>query len=303
MDLPRPYRLQELAELLGREFVGDADHPVTGINEIHRVRDGDLVFVDHPKYYETALHSTATTILIDEKVEAPKGKGLILSEDPFSDLNKLTHHFDPYRSWAECDGRPQEVGEDSVLHPSVVVGDQVRIGKDCRIGPGVVLGHGTVLGDRVVVQPHTVLGSDAFYYKNQESGRQRMYSCGWTELEDDVELGASCTIDRGVTDRTLIGAGSKLDNQVHIGHDTLVGKNCLLASQVGISGCVTLEDEVVLWGQVGVIPDVTIGSGAELFGQAGVSKDLEGGKAYLGSPAEEAREKFKQYAALRRSVK
>jgi UDP-3-O-[3-hydroxymyristoyl] glucosamine N-acyltransferase len=300
MDLPRPYRLQELAELLGRDPVGDPDHEVMGINEIHRVREGDLVFVDHPKYYDTALQSAATTVLIDQQVEAPEGKALIISEDPFGDLNVLTRHFDPYRPFEECDGRAEAVGEGSILHPSAVVGDRVRIGKDCRIGPGVVLGHGTVLGDRVVVQANAVVGSDAFYYKEQKGVRTRMYSCGSTELRDDVEIGAACTIDRGVTDRTVIGEGSKLDNQVHIGHDTLIGKNCLFASQVGISGCVTIEDEVILWGQVGVIPDVTIGAGAVLYGQAGVSKDLEGEKAYMGSPAGDAREVFKQYAALRR---
>ncbi len=300
MDLPRPYSIQELAELLGRDYVGDPEHPIHGINEIHRVRAGDLVFVDHPKYYETALQSAATTILIDQKVEPPEGKALILSEDPFSDLNILTRRFDPYRPWTESDGTAESVGENSLIHPSVHIADGVRIGKDCRIDPGVSLGPGTVLGDRVTVQANSVIGSDAFYYKGRANGRERMHSCGWTELEDDVEIGAACTIDRGVTDRTRIGAGSKLDNQVHIGHDSLIGQNCLLASQVGISGCVTIEDEVVLWGQVGIIPDVTIGKGAELYGQAGISKDLEGGKAYLGSPAEEAREKFRQYAALRR---
>lgn len=296
MDLPRNYRLQEIAELLGRRFVGDPEHPVKGINEIHRVRKGDLVFVDHPKYYKTALHSAATTILIDQETEVPNGKGLILSEDPFNDLNTLTRHFDPYRSWTQCEGRPEERGEGSSIHPSATIGDRVRIGRDCEIGPGVVLGPGTLLGDRVVVQANSVIGSDAFYYK----GRERMHSCGWTELEEDVEIGAACTIDRGVTDRTSIGAGSKLDNQVHIGHDTLIGKNCLFASQVGISGCVTVEDEVVLWGQVGIIPDVRIGHGAVLYGQAGVSKDLEGEKSYLGSPAGDAREVFKQYAMLKR---
>ncbi|MFB6258266.1 MAG: LpxD N-terminal domain-containing protein [Flavobacteriales bacterium] len=299
MDLPRSYSIQELADILGREYQGDPEHPVRGINEIHRVRKGDLVFVDHPKYYDTALQSAATTILIDQAVELPDGKALILSQDPFSDLNVLTQHFDPYRPWIECSGEPEAVGEACVIHPSVHIADGVRIGRDCRIEPGVVLGPGTVLGDRVVVQANSVIGSDAFYYKGRANGRQRMHSCGWTELQDDVEIGAACTIDRGVTDHTRIGAGSKLDNQVHIGHDTLIGKNCVLASQVGISGCVNIEDEVVLWGQVGIIPDVTIGKGAELYGQAGVSKDLEGGKAYLGSPAEEAREKFKQYAALR----
>jgi UDP-3-O-[3-hydroxymyristoyl] glucosamine N-acyltransferase len=299
MKLPRPHSIQELAELLGREFVGDPEHQVLGINEIHRVSEGDLVFVDHPKYYESALQSAATTVLIDQRVEVPEGKALILSEDPFSDLNELTRRFDPYHPWAECSGEAEAIGEGSFVHPSVNIADSVRIGRDCRIDPGVTLGPGTILGDRVVIQANSVIGSDAFYYKGREKGRERMHSCGWTELEDDVEIGSLCSIDRGVTDRTRIGAGSKLDNQVHLGHDCLIGKNCLFASQVGISGCVTIEDEVVLWGQVGVIPDVTIGRGAEIYGQAGISKDLEGGRAYLGSPAEDAREKFKQFAALR----
>lgn len=300
MDLPRPYRLDEIAELLGREYVGEPEHEVRGINEIHRVREGDLVFVDHPKYYRKALESAATTILIDQKQECPDGKALLLSDDPFGDLNALTRRFDPYRSWEECDGRAQEIGEGSYVHPSVHIGDGVRIGKDCRIDPGVVLGPGTVLGDRVLIQPHSVIGSDAFYYKDRKGSRERMHSCGSTWIADDVEIGTLCSIDRGVTDRTVIGKGSKLDNQVHIGHDSLIGANCILASQVGIAGCVTVEDDVLLWGQVGIAPDLRIGKGAVLFAQAGVSKDLKEGGTYFGTPAEEARQKYKQLAALRR---
>ena len=126
-----------------------------------------------------------------------------------------------------------------------------------------------------------------------------MHTCGGVKIEDNVEIGALCTIDAGVSGITKIGKGTKLDNQVHIGHDTVVGENCLMAAGVGLAGCVRVKNNVILWGQVGCASDVTIGDGAIVLAQSGVSKDLEGGKTYFGSPCGEVRDKFKEMAALR----
>jgi UDP-3-O-[3-hydroxymyristoyl] glucosamine N-acyltransferase len=127
-----------------------------------------------------------------------------------------------------------------------------------------------------------------------------MISCGRVIIENQVEIGALCTIDKGVSGDTVIGHGSKLDNQVHIGHDTVIGKNCLFAAQVGVAGVVTIEDDVILWGQVGVQKDLTIGKGAVILGKSGVSKSLAGGKVYFGAPVEEARDKWKELALIRK---
>ncbi|MFY7728115.1 MAG: UDP-3-O-(3-hydroxymyristoyl)glucosamine N-acyltransferase, partial [Flavobacterium sp.] len=145
-----------------------------------------------------------------------------------------------------------------------------------------------------------VLGGDAFYYKKRPEGFDQLISCGRVVIEDNVGIGALCTIDKGVTGDTTIGAGTKIDNQVHIGHDTIIGKKCLIASQTGIAGCVVVEDEVTMWGQVGVTSAITIGTKAVIQAQTGVGKSLEGGKVYFGSPAEESREKLKQMAYVKR---
>lgn len=300
MKFERVYTLQEIAALIGCEFVGDPNHQVTGINEIHRVEEGDLMFVDHPKYYQKALNSAATTILIDQTVDCPEGKGLIISERPFDDYNKLTKRFAPTVPWTQPVGQNTVIDPSAVIYPNVTIGHDVTIGKNVVLHPGVVIGDRCILEDNVVVGSNSVIGHYAFYYKKKSTGYDRMHSCGAVHLHENVEVGALCTIDAGVSAMTIVGAGTKIDNQVHIGHDTVVGKNCLMAANVGIAGCARVEDDVILWGQVGVVSDVTIGKGAVVYGQSGVGRDLEGGKSYLGSPCGEARGKFRELAALKK---
>ncbi|MGY6560736.1 MAG: UDP-3-O-(3-hydroxymyristoyl)glucosamine N-acyltransferase [Luteibaculaceae bacterium] len=298
MRLQEAKTLREIASFLGASFYGEPNHKITGINEIHVVEPGDLVFVDHPKYYEKALNSAATTILINKEVEFPEGKAILVSADPFKDFNKLTKHFGPERLFS---AEPSyQVGENTTLAPNVVIGEQVKIGSNCKIGPNVVIYQNTVIGDNVIIHAGAIIGGDAFYYQKREGVYHKMHTCGRVVIENDVEIGAATTIDRGVTGDTTIGAGTKIDNHVHIGHDTQVGKNCLFAAQVGIAGCVVIRDNVVLWGQVGVPSDLEIGDGAVVLGQSGLTKDLEGGKTYFGSPAEEARKKFTELAMIRK---
>jgi UDP-3-O-[3-hydroxymyristoyl] glucosamine N-acyltransferase len=157
----------------------------------------------------------------------------------------------------------------------------------------------TIIGDNVIIGANSVIGHFAFYYKKKEDGYNRLHTCGGVEIQSYVEIGALCTIDAGVTGITRIGMGTKLDDQVHIGHDTIVGENCLMASGVGIAGCVKIENSVILWGQVGCASDVVIGEGAVVYAQSGISKDLEPGKTYFGSPCIEAKDKFKEMVAIR----
>jgi UDP-3-O-[3-hydroxymyristoyl] glucosamine N-acyltransferase len=273
---------------------------VTGINEIHKVVPGDLVFVDHPKYYDKALQSAATTVLINQKVQRPEGKALLFSDDPCRDFNALNRHFSPWKMTSAMRGEHVQIADSTQVHPSACIGNRVTIGERSIIHPGVVIYDDVHIGDDCIIHANTVLGSDAFYYKARPTGREKMHTCGSVEIEDRVEIGASCTIDRGLTGDTRIGAGTKIDNHVHVGHDTVIGKNCLFAAQVGIAGCVVIEDDVILWGQVGVPSDLLIGKGAVVLGQSGLTKDLEPGKTYFGSPAEEARSKFKELAMIRK---
>jgi len=295
--------LQKIATLIDAKFVGDQDFVISGINEIHVVESGDIVFVDHPKYYQKALESAATTILINKEVDCPEGKSLLISDDPFRDFNKIINHFNPFKNSKESIATTAIIGEGTVVQPNVFIGNNVKIGKSCLIHPNVTIYDNTVIGDNVVIHANTVLGADAFYYKNRPEGFDQLISGGRVILKDNVHIGASCTIDKGVTGDTTIGNGTKIDNQVHVGHDTKIGNKCLIASQTGIAGCVIIEDEVTLWGQVGTNSGITIGKGAVILGQTGVTKSILGGKTYFGTPISESREKLKELAYLKRLMR
>ncbi|EKF56021.1 UDP-3-O-[3-hydroxymyristoyl] glucosamine N-acyltransferase [Galbibacter marinus] len=300
MKFPQQHSLKQIAGLLDCSYVGDDDFPILGINEIHVVTPGDIVFVDHPKYYDKALESAATVVLINKQVECPKGKALLISDDPFRDFNKLTDYFKPFEKATQHIASTAIIGEGTIVQPGAFIGNHVRIGKNCVIHPNVAIYDHCEIGDNVTIHAGTVIGSEAFYYKNRPEGFDKLKSGGKVVIEDHVDLGALCTIDRGVSGITLIKQGSKIDNQVHIGHDSVIGYKCLIASQVGIAGCVVIEDQVTIWGQVGIASAISIGRNAVILAQSGISKSLEGDKTYFGYPAEEARKKYKELAAIRK---
>jgi UDP-3-O-[3-hydroxymyristoyl] glucosamine N-acyltransferase len=299
VKFPTPQTLESIAAIIGSDYVGEAIFPVFGMNEIHVVQPGDIVFVDHPKYYDRALQSQATVILINKEVACPAGKALLISDDPFRDFNKLTRYFKPFQSAHSAIAQSAQIGEGTVIQPNVFIGNNVRIGRDCVIHSNVCIYDNTVIGNNVTIHAGTVLGGDAFYYKNRPDKFDKLLSGGNVVIEDNVDLGALCTIDKGVTASTTIGEGSKLDNQVQVGHDTVIGKRCLIASQVGIAGCVLIEDFVTIWGQVGITSGITIGERAVISAQSGVSKSLPGNKAYFGTPADEFRSKYKELASIK----
>ncbi|OWK98358.1 UDP-3-O-(3-hydroxymyristoyl)glucosamine N-acyltransferase [Kaistella haifensis DSM 19056] len=298
MTFKKPQTLQSIAEIIGAKMIGEADFPVLGTNEIHMVKNGEIVFVNHPKYYDKALNSDATIILIDKEVACPEGKALLISEDPFRDFNKINTHFTRIYNFTE-ELHDLEMGEGTFVHPSVVIGNEVKIGNNCHIFPNVVIGDRTVIGDNVIIQSGTVLGGDAFYYRKLNGNFDRLISVGNVVIENNVEIGNNCTIDRGVTDSTIIGEGSVLDNLIQIGHDTIIGKKVLIASHAAIAGCCVIEDEVTVWGQVGMASGNRVGKGAVLLGKTGVNKDLEGGKTYFGQLAEEFREYLRKEVKLK----
>ena len=300
MKFPKTYPLHEIASIIGCQYVGDPNFPVQGMNEIHVVQKGDIVFVDHPKYYDKALQSAATIVLINKNVDCPSGKALLISEDPFRDFNKLTTYFKPFKPSESLISTSAKIGEGTVIQPNTFVGNNVIIGKNCLIHSNVSIYDNTVIGDNVIIHAGTILGADAFYYKKRETGFDQLISGGRVVIENNVGIGALCTIDKGVTGDTTIGEGTKIDNQVHVGHDTIIGKKCLIASQTGIAGCVIIEDGVTLWGQVGTTSGITIGTKAVVLGQTGVTKSIEGGKSYFGTPVEESREKLKQLANIKK---
>ncbi|WP_040281843.1 UDP-3-O-(3-hydroxymyristoyl)glucosamine N-acyltransferase [Psychroserpens damuponensis] len=303
MKFPQPHTLKEIAHLISTEYIGADDFPVLGMNEIHVVEPGDIVFVDHPKYYDKALESAATIILINKKVECPIGKALLISDDPFRDFNTLTAHFKPFQASNAAVAASAKIGLNTIIQPNCFIGNNVIIGDNCIIHSNVSIYDDTIIGNNVTVHAGTSLGASAFYYKNRPEGFDQLQSGGRVIIENNVDIGALCTIDRGVTGDTTIGEGSKLDNQIQIGHDTVIGKKCLIASQTGIAGCVVVEDEVTIWGQVGVKSGITIAKGTVLYAQSGLGHSTKPNGTYFGSPAIEAREKFKEMAYLRQIPK
>ena len=300
MKFIQSHTLKDIASLIDCDFVGDPKFKVLGMNEIHVVTPGDIVFVDHSKYYDKALTSKASVILINKKVECPEGKALLISDDPFRDFNKLTLHFKPFQAAHKAISDSAKIGAGTIIQPNCFIGNNVVIGKNSIIHANVSLFDDTIIGDNVIIQSGSVLGGNAFYYKKRPEGYDQLLSSGRVVIKNDVHIGSSCTIDRGVTGDTTIGKGTKLDNLIQVGHDTIIGEKCLIASQSGIAGCCIIEDEVTIWGQVGTNSGITIGAKAVILGQTGVTKSIEGGKTYFGTPIEESRAKLKELALLRK---
>ena len=303
MTLSSPVSVQWIAGFISARLLGNREQLATGLNEIHKVRPGDISFVDFEKYYDKCLHSPATIIIINKEVSVPDGKTLLVCEDPFAAYVALVAHFSPFVPAVKMISDSAVIGEGTHIQPGVFIGNNVCIGAGCIIHPNVTIYDGTVIGSNVIIHAGTVLGADAFYFKRRKERDvqyDKLLSCGRVIIEDDVEIGASCTIDKGVSGDTIIGRGTKLDNAIHVGHGTIIGRNCLIAAQVGIAGKTIIEDEVIIWGQVGVNKDLTIGRGAVLLAQSGVPSSLEGGKVYFGSPTEEARTKMRELAWMKR---
>lgn len=299
MKFQHPIPITELAQQINAKIIGDEQLMATGINEIHQVEPGDITFVDVKKYFDRSLKSPATIIILNEKVKAPKGKALLLCEQPFDAYNSIVKSHRPFQALAKAIHETAEVHPSAMIEPNVVIGAHVKVGAETYIQANTTIAEYTEIGQGVVIQANAIIGTDAFYFKKTEKGYHPWRSGGRVIIEDDVQIGAGCTINKGVSGDTVIGEGSKLDCQVHIGHDVKVGKRCLFAAQVGIGGNTEIGDDVILYGQVGISQNVKIGNNVIVSAKSGVSKSLEAGKIYFGYPANEARSAYKELAALR----
>lgn len=299
MKFPSPIPVTEIAKKIDADILGYKDQLAYGINEIHKVAPGDITFSDVEKYFEKSLTSDASIIILNKVVPCPKGKTILVVDDPFQAYDSLVREFRPLRPLKVAIADDAKVGEGTVIEPNCVIGNHVEIGENCYIQAGVIIQDYTIIGDNVVIQSGTVIGSDAFYFKRTPDKYIKWRSGGRVVIHDDVEIGANCTINKGVSGDTVLGKGTKLDCMVHIGHGVVVGKNCLFAAQVGIGGKTILEDEVVLFGQVGLAQNLIIGKRAIVLAKSGVKKNLGGGKVYFGYPAKEAKTAFRELAALK----
>jgi UDP-3-O-[3-hydroxymyristoyl] glucosamine N-acyltransferase len=294
-----PVTLKEIAALIKAEYVGKDDHVITGFNEIHRVKNGDVVFVDHPKYYDKALASAASTVIINKKVDCPPGKALLIHPEPFTAFNDLTLHFQPKSYSSQAVSSSATIGKNVTIMPGCFVGNHAVIGDNTILHPNVVVYDNCRIGSNVIIHANTTIGSDAFYFKKRESRFEPLNTCGLVIIEDDVVIGSNCTIDKGVTSITKIGKGSILDNQVHVGHDVEIGEMCLFAAQIGIAGAVTIGNKVTMWGQVGISSGITIEDGATILAQSGVGENVKAGQTFFGTPAGPAREKMRELFAAK----
>lgn len=303
MQLTTPLTATWLATFMQAQLIGDANATITGINEINRVQQGDIVFVDHPKYYDKCLQSEASIIIINKAVECPVGKALVVVSNPFEAYTKLCNYVRPHIHQTEAIHPTATIHPTAIIYPNVVIGAQVTIGEHTIIYPNVTIYNHTIIGNHVVINANSTIGSNAFYYntnKTNSSWYTPMQSIGNVVIHNYVHIGAGCTIDKGVSHSTIIGEGTKIDNMCHIGHDVVLGRNCLLAAQVGIAGATILQDGVTLWGQVGVNKTITIGQGAIVMGQSGVVGNIEGNKVYWGTPAINFSDKKREMVWLKR---
>jgi UDP-3-O-[3-hydroxymyristoyl] glucosamine N-acyltransferase len=300
MKFPSPLALAEVAGYVDASYHGDPLFPVTGINEIHMVSSGDITFVDHPKYYTKALTSNASVVIINQQVECPEGKALLFHDDPFAAYTSLVRRFRPFETSCSAISPTAKIGTGTVIQPGAFVGNHVTIGRNCIIHANVCINDYTQIGDNVVVHANSVLGADAYYFQRKPQGYRKLESCGRVVIHDNVEIGALCSIDRGVSGDTVIGQGTKFDNHVQVGHDTKIGANCLVGAHTAIAGVTRIEDDVIIWAKVAINKDLVIGKGAVILATSAIDKSLPGGITYFGSPAIEARQKWKELVMLRK---
>jgi UDP-3-O-[3-hydroxymyristoyl] glucosamine N-acyltransferase len=320
--------LRALAMQCGASIKGDGEVPIFGIASIASAKPGSLVFAADAGKLEEALRSPATAIIAGEFADHVNStKPILLARDPrlaFALVSRLfsqgEHRQGRHasaqvhpsaivgeRTWVGANVMLDEgvrIGEGSSMESNCVIGAGVAIGCDCRIGPNVTIYSGTALGNRVAVQAGTVLGSAGFGYVPDEHGHYHLFpQIGRLIIEDDVEIGANCTIDRGALDATVIRRGAKLDNMVHVGHNVEIGENVVIAAQTGISGSSVIESNAIIAGQVGIADHVRIGTGAILGAQSGVpsNKVVRGnGIVFWGTPARPLKDYLKQLSVLAR---
>jgi len=327
--------LRSLAEKLGCHLLGDPSVTVSRVSSLQSATPDGLVFVEDAQHLDAALESQAAALIVGDfaatNFAAATSKSLLISSHPrltFARAAKLLRDPEKARTIhpsavvAESArighnvsigpraviGENARIEDDTTIGPGAVIDDNVAIGANCRIDANVTIYPGVNLGNRVVVQAGAVLGSEGFgYVRDLQTGRyEQSPQIGRLILEDDVEIGANSTIDRGALDETRIRQGTKIDNLVHIGHNCQLGENVIIAAQTGLSGSVTIEDNVVMGGQVGIGDHARVEAGAMIGGQGGIlpRKILRGnGVVFWGTPAKPVREYLKELAFLARSAR
>lgn len=297
MTLRKVFEKAQLLQLLNIELY---DKEITGINEMHKVENGDLTFVDHPKYYKKTLYSNAAVVLINSKEEKIEGKTLIYCENPFDVYNKLMYVHSTRKQIPSDAQHPYAIHPRAHVHSSVIIGENVEIGANTMIYPNVTIYDNVKIGENCIIHAGCVIGSDAFYFKKQGIKFKKMFTGGDVIIKNEVEIGANTTIDAGVSASTIIHSGTKIDNLCQIGHGVIIGENCIIAAQVGIAGKTVIGNNCTVWGQAGINKSLLIADNVTILAKSGVGEDCIEGKTYFGVPAKEARQAMRENAYLQR---
>jgi len=302
--------LQELAAMLDGELDGDPTGAVSGVGPIESAGPDEVSFLANSRYERYMETTAAAVVIVAADYAGPPSRAMIRCADPYFAFRQAMlafhgfrqPHFDGVDARANVEPGAQladgvrvgafatvaagtTVGEGTAIYPGAYVGPNCRIGRDCTIYPNVTLYDGTVLHDRVTIHAGSSLGHDGFGYATHDGVHHKIPQTGRVELEDDVEIGAGCTIDRAAMGATIIGAGTKFSNLIAIGHGTRMGKHCLMVAQSGLAGSVTVGNYCVFAGQSGVVGHVRLEDGVRVGAQAGVTRDVPAGQELLGSPA------------------
>ncbi len=307
-------KLKDLAARIGGAAIGDGETEILRLNTIEAAGPGDLTFIANPKYAARLDASRASAVIV-KAVPAGQSRNFLVHDDPYYAVALALKLLCPapgaqiqpgIAASARVDASAQigsgvhigefveigadtRIGDGSRIMTGCVVGRNCRIGNDSQLYPHVVVYDECLIGSRVAIHAGTVVGSDGFGYATHAGVHHKVYQIGRVRIEDDVEIGANCTIDRGALNETVIGSGSKIDNLVQIAHNVRIGRGCIIVAQVGIAGSTVLGDYVVLGGQVGLVGHLEIGSGTRVSAQSGVTKSYSGGD-YGGTPARPMRE-------------
>ena len=319
--LAGPYRLAELAELSGADIPrgSDPDAVYRDVAPLETAGPDDVSFLDNKKYLNALASSKAGVCVLrsDMSDRAPEGMALLISDQSYKAYALIAKAFypaqpyDPGVAATACVDESAKIGAGSVIMAGAVVGRNAEIGARCQIGANTVIGEAVRIGDdaiiganatlshcligaRVHIYPGVRIGQRGFGFAIDPAGHVKVPQLGRVVIEDDVEIGANCCIDRGAGPDTVIGAGAMLDNMVHIAHNVKVGRGCILAGQTGIAGSSELGDGAMMGGQSGVTGHIKIGAGAQIAGQSGVVRDLAPGERVFGTPAKPVRQFFKE---------
>jgi len=294
--------VNHILEIVEQDIIirGNYTNLFSGINEIHSIEPGDISFVDHPKYYDKVLKSKAAAIIINKEVDPPEGKTLLICEDPLQCYLDIVHHFVKFSPQNTAVHPSAEIGEGTVIQPNVFIGEDVTIGNNCVIHANVSIYPKTKIGNNVIIHSNSTIGGDACYFQKRDNGWITISSCGTTVIEDDVEIGCNCCIDKGVSGVTFIGKGTKFDNLVQVGHDAHIGAHCFLGAQCGIAGCTFIDDHCAVWAQSGVNKGLYVAKNTTLLAVSALDKSVhEEGAVLFGIPAEDARKKWKEMAYVK----